>query len=271
MISIHRAGVYPFEYSSLVGDKNSVAYTRLDVDYNFAGYPSCFWDGGYEVLVGGYSDESQYTSRISSCGHRAVAEPVDLIVGMEHISGWNFKTRVRVTNGAPVNMTPDVPSAPTGPDMALPGVAATIEATTTDADNDSVYYKFDWGDGSKDDTWYGPYGSGDLCSVEHTWQTNGDFEVMVKVKDVFHYETGWSQAMTQTVGCCVMMGDIVPSGDINIEDLVYLVNYMFNQGPVPDCLDAADIDGNGEGPNIADLVYLVNYMFNQGPDPAPCQ
>ncbi|MFH1686649.1 MAG: FG-GAP-like repeat-containing protein [bacterium] len=51
----------------------------------------------------------------------------------------------------------------------------------------------------------------------------------------------------------------------DIADLVYLVNYMFNGGPVPPLLEMTDVDGNGVGPDIADLVYLVNYMFNGGP------
>jgi parallel beta-helix repeat protein len=72
--------------------------------------------------------------------------------------------------------------------------------------------------------------------------------------------------------CCVVRGDIDHSGagePINIADLVYLVDYMFNQGPEPPCLEEADVDATGEI-NIADLVYLVDYMFNQGPEPVPC-
>ena len=72
--------------------------------------------------------------------------------------------------------------------------------------------------------------------------------------------------------CCVVRGDIDHSGGaepINIADLVYLVDYMFNEGPQPICLEEADMDATGEI-NIADLVYLVDYMFNQGPEPVPC-
>ena len=31
-----------------------------------------------------------------------------------------------------------------------------------------------------------------------------------------------------------------------------------------------DIDGDGSDLNIADLVYLVDYMFNGGPEPPAC-
>lgn len=54
---------------------------------------------------------------------------------------------------------------------------------------------------------------------------------------------------------------------IDIADLVYLVDYMFNDGPAPPIPEAIDMDGSGGQLNIADLVYIVDYMFNDGPPP----
>jgi hypothetical protein len=63
-------------------------------------------------------------------------------------------------------------------------------------------------------------------------------------------------------------GDMDGSGgDINIADLVYMVDYMFNDGPPPPVMAAADVDGSGGDIDIADLVYMVDYMFNDGPPP----
>jgi len=55
----------------------------------------------------------------------------------------------------------------------------------------------------------------------------------------------------------------------DIADLVYLVTYMFQDGPAPPVIEACDVDGNGviPYPDIADLVYLVTYMFQGGPEP----
>jgi hypothetical protein len=48
-----------------------------------------------------------------------------------------------------------------------------------------------------------------------------------------------------------------------------MVDYMFTGGPEPPDIAMADVDGSGGGNlDIADLVYLVDYMFNQGPPPA---
>jgi len=74
-------------------------------------------------------------------------------------------------------------------------------------------------------------------------------------------------------GCCVIRGDIDRSGipPVDIADLVYLVDFMFNAGPVPFCFDEGDVDASGVEPiDIADLVYLVDYMFNSGPIPPVC-
>ena len=76
--------------------------------------------------------------------------------------------------------------------------------------------------------------------------------------------------------CCLlpMRGNVdYDAGDvIDISDLVYLVDYMFNGGSEPPCEEEADVDGGGgESPiDISDLVYLVDYMFNGGPEPLDC-
>ncbi len=67
-----------------------------------------------------------------------------------------------------------------------------------------------------------------------------------------------------------LCGDIDGSGEmpIDVGDLVYLVDFMFNSGPEPPVMEAANVDGvGGIVIDIGDLVYLVDYMFNSGPEP----
>jgi len=52
----------------------------------------------------------------------------------------------------------------------------------------------------------------------------------------------------------------------NVVDLIYLVDYLFFDGPPPPVLEAANVDGQG-GVNVADLIYLVDYLFFDGPAP----
>ena len=54
---------------------------------------------------------------------------------------------------------------------------------------------------------------------------------------------------------------------IDIADLVYLIDYMFQGGDPPPVMAAADVDGDGEDINISDLMYLIDYMFRDGPPP----
>jgi len=79
-----------------------------------------------------------------------------------------------------------------------------------------------------------------------------------------------SIAISMNVGGATVCGDVDgDGGGPNIADLVYLVDYMFNDGPPPPDMAAADLNGE-PGINIGDLVYLADFMFNSGPPPT-CQ
>ena len=74
--------------------------------------------------------------------------------------------------------------------------------------------------------------------------------------------------------CCILRGDIDHSGamPLDISDLVFLVDYMFDGGIEPVCMDEADVNGdNLPSIDISDLIYLIDYMFSSGPLPPPCQ
>lgn len=55
--------------------------------------------------------------------------------------------------------------------------------------------------------------------------------------------------------------------NISASDILYLINYVFEGGPAPDPIEAADVDCGGTV-NGNDVLYLINYMFMSGP--APC-
>ncbi|MFC1475195.1 CRTAC1 family protein [Candidatus Zixiibacteriota bacterium] len=56
---------------------------------------------------------------------------------------------------------------------------------------------------------------------------------------------------------------------IDIADLVYMVDYQFNDGPPSFCFKEADIDSTGEI-DIGDIVFMVDFQFNDGPPPGGC-
>ncbi|MFH1372534.1 MAG: hypothetical protein ABII79_01890, partial [bacterium] len=70
-----------------------------------------------------------------------------------------------------------------------------------------------------------------------------------------------------TVGGSYICGDV--NGDDlgpDVGDLMYLVQYIFQGGPPPPVMAAADVDGSGGVLDVGDIMYLVQYLFNGGPD-----
>jgi hypothetical protein len=67
-------------------------------------------------------------------------------------------------------------------------------------------------------------------------------------------------------------GDVnVPGGDgqVSVDDVVYLIAYLFRSGPAPwsDVEGDANCDGEVE---VGDIVVLISYLFRYGPVPRCC-
>jgi hypothetical protein len=62
-------------------------------------------------------------------------------------------------------------------------------------------------------------------------------------------------------------GDADASGDVDIDDVVYLIAYIFSGGPPPMPYSSGDADCSGNV-DIDDVVYLIAYIFSGGY--APC-
>lgn len=219
---------------------------------------------------------------IGSSSQRNVAR-LDLIVKMELIGGAGdvYDITVRIGNDVAANSDPVAPAVDAGPDNGINGIEYSFESSTTDPEADELYYQWEFDDGSKVSAWYGPYASGEVCSIGHTFE-EGDYDVQVRAKDGFGAETEWSTAHAVHIQCCAVRGNVDndSGGEVDISDLVALVDYMFTGGLVPACPEAANIDGSCCGDDglpgttddidISDLVALVDYMFTGGPAPPTC-
>ena len=91
---------------------------------------------------------------------------------------FNLRSTNYIIPGAP-----NIPSKPEGADKGKPGVAFEYSTTSSDNENDNIYYLFDWGDGSNSG-WLGPYSSGLTINTTHTWLNRGSYSVSVKAKDI---------------------------------------------------------------------------------------
>ncbi len=63
-------------------------------------------------------------------------------------------------------------------------------------------------------------------------------------------------------------GDANDNVQMTIADPIYLLSYLFAQGPVPPCKDAADANDDGEL-DLADAIKILGYLFLQGTIPPP--
>jgi hypothetical protein len=72
---------------------------------------------------------------------------------------------------------------------------------------------------------------------------------------------------TTTIQVIALIGDADNSGAIDISDAVYIVSYIFIDGPAPVPLEAGDSNCDGAC-DISDVVYLLAFIFQGGT--APC-
>ncbi len=63
----------------------------------------------------------------------------------------------------------------------------------------------------------------------------------------------------------LICGDVDNNGtSTNVQDLTYLIDFIFRGGPIPANLIAANCDGIIGRPNILDLTCIVDYIFRSG-------
>lgn len=89
--------------------------------------------------------------------------------------------------------------------------------------------------------------------------------------------TGWVATTGQSIhqgywqnfeleSCCNTPGDANNDGITDIGDCVYIINYIFKEGPYPICM--AEGDANYDCiVDVGDPVYLIGYIFREGPYP----
>ena len=89
---------------------------------------------------------------------------------------------------------PVKPDAPKGPASGIANKEYTYIASTTDPNDDKLYYMFSWGDGSFSG-WVGPFPSENNATTSHKWDEKGKYEIIVKAKDEHGMQSGWSDPL----------------------------------------------------------------------------
>lgn len=68
-------------------------------------------------------------------------------------------------------------------------------AVTTDPENDTLFYRWNWGNQITSD-WIGPMNSGKICETSHTWDEKGSYKVTVQAKDEHGNIGEWSDPLS---------------------------------------------------------------------------
>lgn len=62
-------------------------------------------------------------------------------------------------------------------------------------------------------------------------------------------------------------GDASGDRSVDLSDVLYLLNYLYKNGPAPVSARAADANNSGSL-DVGDAIYLLNYLFKGGPSPS---
>lgn len=99
--------------------------------------------------------------------------------------------------------------------------------------------------------------------------TEANSQIMGLVtEDAFEFSPTWTPGLIQVDVGIGVPGDMDCDLEVTVGDIIYLVNYIFKNGPEPCSLEAADTDCDGQLA-VSDAIYLVNYLFRGGPEPSP--
>jgi hypothetical protein len=141
---------------------------------------------------------------------------------------------------------PKKPNSPDGPTSGCYGEEYTYSSSTTDPDEDKIFYWFDWGDGTNS-RWLGPFDSGETIQASHKWMGLGSFNIRVKTKDIHQIQSEWSESIT-----VLIKDEIPPYIDIVKPDkALYLLNlkirrFLFRKpfivGRIEINVDASDFE-----------------------------
>jgi hypothetical protein len=111
---------------------------------------------------------------------------------------------------------PNKPVPPTGPVIGKTSIVYTFNTTTTDPNDDQVYFQWSWGDGNISD-WLGPFASGETAKATYTWHAQGLIQIKVRAKDSYNLTTNWSEplavTMLQPAVLIGLISDVNKSGD----------------------------------------------------------
>jgi len=149
----------------------------------------CLWKGTDVYVTGTTNSAGQVTFSISP------TSPGTMYVTVTKQNYLPYEGSATITGGT--GNPPQKPATPTGPASGGINIEYTYSSSTTDPDQDQVWYQ--WQFGSYTTIWFGPYASGAQTQTPYTWTIPGTYEIKVKAKDQNQYESEWSSPLFVTI------------------------------------------------------------------------
>ena len=145
----------------------------------------CLWKGTDVYLIGLTNSAGQIAFSI------APTSPGTMYVTVTKQDYLPYEGSTTIQDGT--NSPPQNPVTPTGQTNGGINIEYIYSSSTTDPDQDQIWYQ--WQFGSYTTNWYGPYPSGTQTQAPYTWTIPGTYEIKVKAKDQNQYESGWSSPL----------------------------------------------------------------------------
>jgi len=118
---------------------------------------------------------------------------IEAMLGIYDVHVHADEYQVEANTTFEVILENDPPEAPTidGETHGNAGEEYEYTFVTTDPDEDNVSYWIVWGDGCPAVEWIGPYPSGEVITLSHTFEEQGTFTISAKAKDIHEAESEW--------------------------------------------------------------------------------
>jgi hypothetical protein len=96
----------------------------------------------------------------------------------------------------------------------------------------------------------------------------GDYSAEIEIinNDPDPSDDPWTASAELTVEPAYLSGDANGDDGLDIDDAVYLIEFIFSGGAGPEPFDSGDADCSGTV-DIDDVVFLIAYIFASGPGP----
>jgi hypothetical protein len=158
--------------------------TTIDPEGEQIYYMFDWGDGNFSDWIGPYAsgetgEASHNWSNLGDYEVRAIAKDIHSVQ-----SNWSEPHIISIIENLP-------PANPTikGPSWGLGGKKYDFTFISSDPNGHNIYYKIDWDDDSNTG-WIGPFNSGEVISLNHSWNKKGEYLIKAWAKDIFGGESG---------------------------------------------------------------------------------